>query len=248
MVLAFAGLTLLRGNPAAQSALGLLGQATPFALPPSAVLGVVVLALLSWLIVARPTPAVRRLGALGLAVSGVVTLPTIWDALQHTPLRSALAALTTTHPAPQLLMERWLGIGLLLGVSALLLTFGWSARLARRQRRAPVQTLAAGTLAGLGLGGLGLILLSFGWTGAGVGLGVLSALAALIGLSVSLSAAGRSVARRLHLALPEVSGPLAGLLAFSASLSVPALAAGLALVGSVWGLGTLLTGREGARL
>jgi len=248
VVLAFAGLTLLRGNPAAQQALGLLSQATPFALPPSAGTGVMVLALLSWLILARPTPAVRRLGALGLAITGVVTLPTIWDALQHTPLRSALAALTTTHPAPQLLMERWLGAGLLLGVSALLLSFGWSTRLARRQRRAPVQTLAAGTLAGLGLSGLGLMLLSFGWTGAGLGLGVLSALAALIGLSVSLSAAGRSVARRLHLALPDLSGPLAGLLAFSASLSVPALAAGLALIGSVWGLGTLLLGREGARL
>ena len=248
VVLAFGGLTVLRSNSAAQRALGLLNRAAPFALPLSAVLGVVVLALLSWLIVARPTPAVRRLGALGLAITGVITLPAVWDALQQTPVQRYLAALTTTHPAPQLLMERWLGAGLLLGVTALLLSFGWSARLARRQRRAPVQTLAAGTLAGLGLGGLGLMLLSFGWTGAGLGLGLLSTLAALIGLSVSLSAAGRSVARRLHLALPDLSGPLAGLLAFSASLSVPALAAGLAVIGSAWGLGTLLTGREAARI
>ncbi|GAA3997415.1 hypothetical protein GCM10022631_05010 [Deinococcus rubellus] len=248
VVLAFAGLTLLRGNPAAQKTLGLLSQATPFALPLSAVLGVAALALLSWLIVARPTPAVRQLGALGLAMTGVVTLPAVWDALQNTPLRSHLAALGTLHPAPQLLMERCLGAGLLLGVTALLLGGGWSARLARRQRRAPVQTLAAGTLAGLGLSGLGLMLVSFGWTEAGLGLGLLSALAALIGLSVSLSAAGRSVARRLQLALPDVSGPLAGLLAFSATLSVPALAAGLAVIGSVWGLGTLLLGREAAQV
>ncbi len=245
VVLAFGGLTVLRGSPAAQQTLGTL---IPVSLPIWQVLGVGLLALLSWLIVARPTPAVRRLGALAFAMTGVLTLPALWDALQHTPLQAHLAVLSPVHPAPHLLLERWLGAGLLLAVTALLLRGGWGARLARRQRRAPIQTLAAGTLAGLALGGLALMLLSFGWAAASTALGVLGALAAAIGLSVSLHAAGRSVARRLHLAWPEVSGPLAGLLAFSASLSVPALAAGLALIGSAWGLGTLLLGREAAQL
>lgn len=248
VVLAFGGLTVLRGNEAASSALGLLGSAAPFALPLPALLGVAVLALLSWLIVARPTPAVQRLGALAFAMTGVLTLPALWDAMQNTPLQGHLAALGAAHPKPQLLLERWLGAGLLLSVTALLLRGGWGASLARTQRRAPIRTLAAGTLAGLGLSGLGLLLLSFGWTDAGMVLALLSGLAALIGLSVSVYAAGRSVARKLHLALPDISGPLAGLLAFSATLSIPALAASLAIVGSAWGLGTLLLGRGAARL
>ncbi|AZI42436.1 hypothetical protein EHF33_06480 [Deinococcus psychrotolerans] len=247
VVLAFGGLTVLRGNEAARSALGLLGSAAPFALPLPALLGVAVLALLSWLIVARPTPAVQRLGTLAFAMTGVLTLPALWDAIQNTPLQGHLTALSAAHPKPNLLLERWLGAGLLLAVTALLLRGGWGASLARTQRRAPIRTLAAGTLAGLGLSGLGLLLLSFGWTDAGLVLALLSGLAALTGLSVSVYAAGRSVARKLHLALPDISGPLAGLLAFSATLSIPALAASLAIVGSAWGLGTLLLGRGTAR-
>ncbi|AWN22387.1 hypothetical protein DKM44_03345 [Deinococcus irradiatisoli] len=248
VVLAFGGLTVLRSAPATQHTLDTLGAVRPLALPLVDILGLGVLALLSWLIVARPTPAVRRLGALAFAMTAVLTLPALWDTLQQTPLRPHLAVIRSGQAAPHLLLERWLGAGLLLAVTALLLRGGWGARLARRQRRAPLQTLAAGTLAGLALGGLALMLLSFGWTAASTLLGALSALAAAIGLSVSLHAAGRSVARRLHLALPEVSGPLAGLLAFSASLSVPALAASLAIIGSAWGLGTLLLGREAARM
>ena len=245
VVLAFGGLTVLRGSSAAQQALGFLGTAsTGTVLPLPAALGVALLALLSWLIVARPTPAVRRLGALAFAITGVLTLPALWDALQSTPLHEYLKF----NPGPRVLTERWLGAGLLLGVTAALLRGGQAIRLARRQRKAPMQTLAAGTLAGLGLSGLALLLVSFGWTALGLSLALMSALAAALGLSVSLFAVGRSVARRLHLALPEVSGALAGLLAFSASLSIPALATGLAVLGSVWGLGTLLLGRDAARL
>ena len=246
VVLAFGGLTVLRGNGATRQIMSLLGSAAPFgttfSLPLPTILGVLLLALLSWLIVARPTPAVRRYGAVGLAVTGVLTLPALWDALQHTPLRFHLAALGAAHPSPHLLTERWLGAGLLLIVTALLLRGGQVTTLEQRQRHSPVQTLAAGTLAGLGLAGLGLLLLSFGLSTVGLVLGILSAGAAVTGLSVSLSAVGRSLARRLGLALPEVSGALAGVLAFSASLSVPALAALLAVVGGVWGLGTLLLG------
>jgi hypothetical protein len=252
VVLAFGGLTVLRGNGATRQIMSLLGSAAPFgttfSLPLPTILGVLLLSLLSWLIVARPTPAVRRYGAVGLAVTGVVTLPALWEAVQRTPLRIHLAALEATNPSPHLLIERWLGAGLLLLVTALLLRGGQATRLGRRQRHSPVQTLAAGTLAGLGLAGLGLLLLSFGLVEAGQVLGVLSIGAALIGLSVSLSVAGRSVARRLGLAFPEVSGALAGVLAFSASLSVPSLAALLAVVGGVWGLGTLLLGPEAGRL
>lgn len=254
VVLVFGGLTVLRGNTAlldnqtAQDTLGLLGSAAPFSLPLPALLGVIVLALLSWLIVARPTAAVQRVGALAFAMTGVLTLPAVWDALQSTPLKNYITALTAAHPQPQLLLERWLGAGLLLSVTALLLYHGWGTQLARFQRRAPLQTLAAGTLAGLGAIGLALLMLSFGWTLLGMLLAFISAGAAIIGLSVSVYAAGRSVARQLHLALPEVSGPLAGLLAFSASLSVPALAASLALIGSAWGLGTLLIGRGTTRI
>ncbi|WP_420595146.1 hypothetical protein [Deinococcus sp.] len=244
VVLAFGGLTAVRGNEAAQQALGLIGASAsaPFALPLPALLGVVLLALLSWLIVARPSPAVRTLGALAFAMTGVLTLPALWNALQQTPLHLYLA------PNSQLTAERWLGAGALMAVTVLLLRGGRAAQLARRQRRAPLQTLAAGTLAGLGLTGLGLLLLAFGWTAAGTVLAFVSTLAAALGLSVSLYAVGKSVARRLHLALPELSGALTGVLALSASLSVPSLAAGLMVVGSAWGLGALLIGRSAARI
>ena len=239
LLLVFGGLTALRGNESAQRALGLADLSTSGGLLPwPTVVGVALLAVLSWLLVMRPDPgpALRRSGALAFSVLGVLTLPAVWDALQSLPIQQYLS------PLAPLLSGRALGAGTLI-VTLLLLRGGRGARLARRQRHAPLQTLAAGTLAGLGLGGLGLLLISFGWAGAGWGLAIISTLAALLGLSISMYAAGRVATRRLHLAFPEVSSALAGLLAFSASLSIPALAAGLAILGSAWGLGTLLLGR-----
>ena len=239
LLLVFGGLTALRGNESAQRALGLADLSTSgWLLPWPTVVGVALLALLSWLFVMRPDPgpALRRSGALAFAVLGVLTLPALWDVLQNLPIQQYLS------PLAPLLSGRGLGAVLLL-VTVLLLRGGRGARLARRQRHAPLQTLAAGTLAGLGLGGLGLLLISFGWAGAGWGLAIISTLAALVGLSVSMYAAGRVATRRLHLAFPEITSALAGLLAFSASLSIPALAAGLAILGGAWGLGTLLLGR-----
>lgn len=65
------------------------------------------------------------------------------------------------------------------------------------------------------------------------------------GLSVSAYDAGRALALRLRLPLPDAVGALLGLCAVAASLSAPPLALTLALVGGAWGAGTLLLTRQG---
>ncbi|THF86852.1 hypothetical protein E7T09_10175 [Deinococcus sp. KSM4-11] len=64
-----------------------------------------------------------------------------------------------------------------------------------------------------------------------------------LGLSVSAYDAGRTLARRLHLPVPDAVGALLGLSAVAATLGEPPLALSVALVGGAWGAGTLLLTR-----
>lgn len=139
----------------------------------------------------------------------------------------------------------WSPVFLVLTGGMLLLLFvtGAAPLLARRQRHAPVRTLALGVLALAVLIGpaLGLAL-----TGLLVPALLATAFALLLvatGLSVSAYDAGRALAFRLRLPLPDVLGALLGLGAVAASLALPPLALTFALVGGAWGAGTLLLTR-----
>lgn len=139
----------------------------------------------------------------------------------------------------------WGRIFVLLTGAMLLLLFvvGAAPLLARRQRHAPLRTLALGVLAlavligpALGLALTGLLVPSL----------LVSAFALLLvatGLSVSAYDVGRAAAYRLHLPQPDLIGALLGLGGVAASHTSPPLALSLALVGGVWGMGTLLLTR-----
>lgn len=130
----------------------------------------------------------------------------------------------------------------------LLFVAGTAPVLARRQRHAPMRTLALGILmlsallipaVALGLGGLlapSLLMLAL------VGLLIAT------GLSVSVYDAGRALACRLRLPVPDAVGAFLGLSTLAASLSLPPLAFALALVGGAWGAGTLFLYRQDSRI
>lgn len=129
------------------------------------------------------------------------------------------------------------------GMLGLLFVAGAAPMLARRQRHAPLRTLALGVLAlallvgpALGLALAGLLVPALFAT-------AFALLLVATGLSVSAYDAGRALAYRLRLPLPDAVGALIGLSAVAASLSVPPLALTLALVGGAWGAGTLLLTR-----
>lgn len=122
---------------------------------------------------------------------------------------------------------------------------GVAPMLARRQRHAPLRTLALGVLAlavligpALGLALVGLLVPALLAT-------AFALLTVATGLSVSAYDAGRALAFRLRLPLPDAVGALLGLCTVAASLSVPPLALTLVLVGGAWGAGTLLLTRQG---
>ena len=75
-----------------------------------------------------------------------------------------------------------------------------------------------------------------------------SSSAALNASHSSLSAydAGRALAYRAGLPVPDAVGAMVGLSAVAASLSVPPVAFALAVVGGTWGAGTLLLSRAGS--
>ncbi|GAA5514066.1 hypothetical protein Dcar01_02816 [Deinococcus carri] len=141
----------------------------------------------------------------------------------------------------------WSRIFVVLTGAMLLLLFvvGAAPLLARRQRHAPLRTLALGVLAlavligpALGLALAGLLVPAL----------VASAFALLLvatGLSVSAYDAGRALAFALRLPAPDAVGALLGLGAVAATLSLPPLALTCALVGGAWGTGTLLLTRSG---
>lgn len=169
------------------------------------------------------------------------------EALATAPPRG-LAAVTASAFRPVL---GWLGsaawpqVFVTLTGGALLLLFvsGLAPVLARRQRHAPVRTLALGILALAALlgpaGGLALA----GLLGPALIALALTAVLLALGLSVSAYDVGRAVALRARLPVPDAVGGMLGLCAVAASLSVPPLAFALALVGGAWGAGTLLLAR-----
>lgn len=139
----------------------------------------------------------------------------------------------------------WSRVFLVLTGGMLLLLFvtGAAPLLARRQRHAPLRTLALGVLAlalligpALGLALAGLLVPALLAT-------AFALLLVATGLSVSAYDAGRALAFRLRLPLPDVVGALLGLSVVAASLAVPPLALTFALVGGAWGAGTLLLTR-----
>ncbi|SEJ82689.1 hypothetical protein SAMN04488058_1218 [Deinococcus reticulitermitis] len=133
------------------------------------------------------------------------------------------------------------------GLLLLLFVAGAAPQLARRQRHAPMRTLALGILM---LAALLLPALALGVSGLLGPALIAAALAALListGLSVSLYDAGRVLAAQLRLPVPDTVGALLGLSTFAASLSLPPLAFALALVGGAWGAGTLFLSHRTAR-
>lgn len=143
----------------------------------------------------------------------------------------------------------WPQIFVTLTGGALLLLFvaGLAPTLARRQRHAPMRTLALGVLALTALGGPALALALAGLLGPALVAAALAVVILAVGLSVSAYDLGRALARRLRLPVPDAVGALMGLSAVAASLSEPPLAFGLALIGGAWGAGTLLLARGGVR-
>ncbi len=143
----------------------------------------------------------------------------------------------------------WPQIFVTLTGGALLLLFvaGLAPTLARRQRHAPMRTLALGVLALTALGGPALALALAGLLGPALVAAALAVVIIAVGLSVSAYDAGRALAHRLRLPVPDAVGAFMGLSAVAASLSEPPLAFGLALIGGAWGAGTLLLARGGAR-
>ncbi|MDV6375613.1 polymer-forming cytoskeletal protein [Deinococcus arenicola] len=144
----------------------------------------------------------------------------------------------------------WPQIFVTLTGGALLLLFvaGLAPTLARRQRQAPMRTLALGVLALTALGGPALALALAGLLGPALVAAALAVVIVAVGLSVSAYDLGRTLARRLRLPVPDAVGALLGLSAVAASLSEPPLAFGLALIGGAWGAGTLLLARGGVRV
>ncbi|WP_232337815.1 polymer-forming cytoskeletal protein [Deinococcus arboris] len=166
----------------------------------------------------------------------------------ETPVPPGLGAVTAAAFRPVL---GWLGgaawpqVFVTLTGGALLLLFvsGLAPLLARRQRHAPVRTLALGVLALSALLGPAAGLALVGLLGPAMIALALSALLTAVGLSVSAYDAGRALAVRARLPLPDVVGAMLGLSAVAASISLPPLAFAAALVGGCWGAGTLLLTR-----
>jgi len=131
------------------------------------------------------------------------------------------------------------------GMLALLFVTGAAPLLARRQRHAPLRTLALGVLALAVLIGPALALALAGLLVPALFATAFALLLVATGLSVSAYDAGRALAFRLRLPLPDAVGALLGLSVVAASLSAPPLALTFALVGGAWGAGTLLLTRNG---
>ncbi|WP_199698507.1 polymer-forming cytoskeletal protein [Deinococcus cavernae] len=173
------------------------------------------------------------------------------EAIQTRPINNlSLATAAAFRP-----VLGWLGaaawpqifVALTGGLLLLLFLAGAAPLLARRQRHAPMRTLALGVLM---LSALTLPAMALGLTGLLGPALLVTATAALViatGLSVSVYDVGRAVAYRYKLPVPDAVGALLGLSAFAASLSYAPLAFALALVGGAWGAGTLFLTRQHLR-
>lgn len=212
------------GGTAAPAALAALSSS-------SNLLGLALLIVGSALLLWRPSLRLRRTATLLLAVSAVLTLPAIWQSL---------------HAARGLAGWGPLVVAGLLLQMALLRLGGQAGALVQRQAHFPLQTLAAGTLAELGLLGLGALLLTLGGPSSWLAwaaplLGAATLLAALVGLGVSLLSLGRTLRQYLWPQSPRWLAGLASLGIYGVSLGLPPLAAVLLLVGGAWGLGSVVT-------
>ncbi|GHF41032.1 hypothetical protein HNQ07_001527 [Deinococcus metalli] len=139
----------------------------------------------------------------------------------------------------------WPQVFITLTGGALLLLFvaGLAPMLARRQRHAPVRALALGVLVLSALLLPAFLLAVAGLLGPALVACALAGVLLALGLSVSAYDAGRTLARRLNLPVPDAVGALLGLSAVAATLGEPPLALSVALVGGAWGAGTLLLTR-----
>ena len=132
------------------------------------------------------------------------------------------------------------------GLLLLLFVAGTAPVLARRQRHAPMRTLALGVLMLAALLLPALALTFAGLLGPGLLVLALAGLLVATGLSVSVYDLGRALACRLRLPVPDTVGAVLGISLFAGSLSWTPLAFALALIGGAWGAGTLfLQRREG---
>lgn len=170
---------------------------------------------------------------------------------QQTPPPTGLGLATASAFRPLLGWlngAAWAPIFLTLTAGALGLLFvtGAAPLLARRQRHAPLRTLALGVLALATLVGPALALALSGLLVPGLFAVAAAFLLVATGLSVSAYDAGRVVACRLGLPRPDAVGSLLGLGGVALCLAAPPLALVVALVGGAWGAGTLLLTRGGA--
>lgn len=143
----------------------------------------------------------------------------------------------------------WSKFFVLLTAGALgsLFTLGVAPVLARRQRHAPMRTLALGVLTLAALGVPALVLGLAGLLGPALLATMLVVLLLAVGLSVTAYDGGRALAVRARLPVPDVVGAVLGLTAIAASLGEPPLALLFTLVGGTWGAGTLLLTHRAAR-
>lgn len=170
---------------------------------------------------------------------------------QQTPPPTGLGLATASAFRPLL---GWLGgaawgpvfLALTAGALGLLFVTGAAPLLARRQRHAPLRTLALGVLALATLIGPALALALSGLLVPGLFASAAAFLLIATGLSVSAYDAGRVVACRFRLPRPDAVGSVLGLGVVALCLTVPPLAVVVALVGGAWGAGTLLLTRGGA--
>lgn len=131
------------------------------------------------------------------------------------------------------------------GVLLMLFVIGMAPALARRQRYAPLKTLALGILMLAAFMVPAIALALMGSMGLALIAAALAALLIATGLSVSVYDVGRTLASQVRLPLPDVVGALLGVSTLAASMSFPPMAFTLALVGGTWGAGTLfLTQRD----
>ncbi|WP_027460364.1 hypothetical protein [Deinococcus murrayi] len=170
---------------------------------------------------------------------------------QQTPPPTGLGLATASAFRPLL---GWLGgaawgpifLALTAGALGLLFATGAAPLLARRQRHAPLRTLALGVLALAALLGPALALALSGLLVPGLFAVAAAFLLVATGLSVSAYDAGRAVACRLRLPQPDALGSVLGLGGVALCLTLPPLVLVVALVGGAWGAGTLLLTRGGA--
>ncbi|GHG04658.1 hypothetical protein GCM10017783_16620 [Deinococcus piscis] len=124
---------------------------------------------------------------------------------------------------------------------------GTASRLARRQRQAPLRTLALGVLALAALLVPATVLTFAGWLVPALGLCLLLTLLLGLGLGVSAFDIGRQLADRLHARVPDTLGVVIALALLSACLAWPPAALAVILIGGAWGSGSLLLIRRSRR-